>query len=576
MDTEGLATEFQSSIAPLMKLLKGDRLPEERKAQVIQLICERGSADDLAYIYEKAVAPDGYTGEVLQSALQGLENAARTTQVVPRGNLAGLDRFMTSGYRSQNPTVMRTAIRLAGIWKVTRLSGELQTIAHDEDYSMQLRREALDSLANIRPGLARETIRALISNRRPMATRYLGIASLARIDLGEAAALGAQILSGATVADDPAVLIRGFLERENGSNMLARALTETAISPDVAKLSLRTMYADGRSDVALSAVLSEAAGLSTEPISLSQSELDRLVSEVLSKGNPKRGEDIFRRADLSCMKCHAVGRAGGEVGPDLSALGSSSPVDYIVRSILDPEQSVKEDYEAVVLVTGQGDIHAGIVTDENQDRIVLRDAEGTQSIPTREIVRRQEGASLMPTGLTMFLTRPELLDLLRFLSSLGTPGDYAISSVPTIRRWRSMIRVPEDLVRNVPDIQSFRRNVLESTEDAWVPAYAQVSGFLPLDEIRSAPEPSVLVLKGEVDVTVAGEIGLEINSISGTQAWVDAHRLKQQQPFRIQLPRGRHQITLRINRKLRDTEDLRVQVLKVPGSKAEFTVLAGK
>ncbi len=575
LDAEGLA-EPQSSVAALMKLLKGDRLPEERRAQVVQLICERGNADDLTYIYTRAIAPDGYTGNVLQSALQGLENAAKTRKVFPEGNLAGLGRFTTPGKPSQNPVVVRTAIRLAGIWKVSALSDELRTIAHNEDYPAPLRREAIDSLANIRPRVARETIRVLASHNRPIATRYLGVASLARVDLSEAAALAAQLLSQSTADDDPALLIRGFLERENGSDVLARALTGTSIPPDVAKLSLRTMYSDGRSDTALSAVLSEAAGLSTEPISLNQSEMDRLVSDVLSKGNSSRGESIFRQADLSCMKCHAVGRVGGDLGPDLGSLGSSSPVDYIVRSILDPEQSIKEDYEAVVLVTSEGEIHAGIVTDQNQDRIVLRDAEGTRSIATREIKRRQEGASLMPTGLTMFLTRPELLDLLRFLSVLGRPGDYAISSKPTIRRWRTMIRVPEDLAHAIPGAEWFRRNVLESAEDDWVPAYAQISGFLPLDEIRSSPEPSVLVLKGEVDVTVAGEIGLEINSMSGTELWVDAHRLKAQQPFRIQLPRGRHQITLRINRKLRDKENLRVQVPKVPGSTAEFTVVTGK
>ena len=62
----------------------------------------------------------------------------------------------------------------------------------------------------------------------------------------------------------------------------------------------------------------------------------QLIREV-ADGDAARGEDVFRRADLSCLKCHAVSQAGGQIGPDLSALGSTSPVDYIINSIYDPD-----------------------------------------------------------------------------------------------------------------------------------------------------------------------------------------------------------------------------------------------
>ena len=46
--------------------------------------------------------------------------------------------------------------------------------------------------------------------------------------------------------------------------------------------------------------------------------------------------------ELNCIKCHAISGAAGGVGPDLSALGLSSPVDYVVNSILIPDQAIKE------------------------------------------------------------------------------------------------------------------------------------------------------------------------------------------------------------------------------------------
>ena len=41
-------------------------------------------------------------------------------------------------------------------------------------------------------------------------------------------------------------------------------------------------------------------------------------------------------------------------------------------------------------------------------------------------------ASLMPQGITRFLTRSELIDLIRFVGELGKPGPYALRSTPVI------------------------------------------------------------------------------------------------------------------------------------------------
>ena len=49
-------------------------------------------------------------------------------------------------------------------------------------------------------------------------------------------------------------------------------------------------------------------------------------------GDPSRGEEIYRRAQLGCVTCHAIGGAGGKVGPELTSLGASAPLDYIMRA----------------------------------------------------------------------------------------------------------------------------------------------------------------------------------------------------------------------------------------------------
>ena len=56
------------------------------------------------------------------------------------------------------------------------------------------------------------------------------------------------------------------------------------------------------------------------------------MDEVLARGDAARGEQVFRRSDTSCFQCHAIGGAGGQLAPDLRAIGASSPMDYLIDS----------------------------------------------------------------------------------------------------------------------------------------------------------------------------------------------------------------------------------------------------
>src|SRR5256885_271186 len=67
-------------------------------------------------------------------------------------------------------------------------------------------------------------------------------------------------------------------------------------------------------------------------------ELHKLMAAVRESGARPGGEAIYRRADQACSKCHAIGGAGGQVGPDLISLGASAQIDYLVESILEPSK----------------------------------------------------------------------------------------------------------------------------------------------------------------------------------------------------------------------------------------------
>ena len=298
-----------------------------------------------------------------------------------------------------------------------------------------LRGEALDALAAIGGRVGRSQIEALTAPAQPVGTRILAVASLTKLDVDAAAARAAEILAAAPgPGRDLTPLLAAFLNRQGGADVLALAIGRHAVPADSAKLALRAVYALGRADPALVAALSRAAGLSAQTKPLTPTELNQLVAEVAAHGDPARGELIFRRADLNCMSCHSLSKAGGEVGPDLSAIGQTSPSDYIINSILNPDQAIKEQYHTLVVQTSEGQVFQGIVTDKDDQRIVLKEATGApRAVPVASIEDQKPGGSLMPKGLANLMTHAEFVDLVRFLSELGKPGPYAIRTTPTIQ-----------------------------------------------------------------------------------------------------------------------------------------------
>jgi putative heme-binding domain-containing protein len=264
------------------------------------------------------------------------------------------------------------------------------------------------------------------------------------------------------------------------------------------------------------------------------------------------------------MKCHAVAGAAGGVGPELSAVGGSSPVDYLVNSIMVPDQAIKEEFRTKVVLTTDGRAFHGIVADRDDKRLVLREATGElRTIPADEIDDAKDGGSLMPKGLVNFLTRAEFVDLLKFLSELGKPGPYAIHTTPTIQRWRLPKPAPGDAAE-----------ALGAEASRWQPAYALVPGTLPLGEFAAQAGGPVIYLRGEVNVTAAGPVGFRLGSAEGVSAWVDG-REKEGSTFAAELEPGVHALTLRVDTAARKAP-LKIEVVKPAGSSAEFTVVGGR
>jgi quinoprotein glucose dehydrogenase len=147
--------------------------------------------------------------------------------------------------------------------------------------------------------------------------------------------------------------------------------------------------------------------------------------EVLAGGDSQRGMTIFMtRSDLECVRCHKVAGqsdepVGGEVGPELSDVGSRETRTYLLESIVNPDKQIAKGFESVVLATSDGRVHTGILRGEDAKGVRLMTAEGKLlSVPRDSIEERQRGPSAMPKDLAGKLSRTELRDLIEFLANL--------------------------------------------------------------------------------------------------------------------------------------------------------------
>ena len=259
----------------------------------------------------------------------------------------------------------------------------------------------------------------------------------------------------ATPGRDLTPLLAAFLNRQGGADVLARALDRHAPPADSAKLALRAVYCawprrPGDRHHALTR--SRSIRPDQAPHSGRAQPARRRGRRPWRAG---RGESIFV-APTQLHELPLAQQGGRRRRARPGAVGQTSPADYIINSILNPDQSIKEQYHTLVVQTSDGQIFQGIVIDKDDQRIMLKEATGApRVVPVAAIEDQKPGGSLMPKGLANLMTHAEFVDLVRFLAELGKPGPYAIRTLPTIQRWRVLKQAAPALATSIPDTTHF-------------------------------------------------------------------------------------------------------------------------
>ena len=165
---------------------------------------------------------------------------------------------------------------------------------------------------------------------------------------------------------------------------------------------------------------------------------DRLLSDVATSGDARRGALVFHAAHLACLKCHVAGTGQALLGPNLAKMPEgvegAALRSHLVDSVLEPSKVVRPEYRGVTVVDHDGRGVTGVVVRDTAAELVLRDATSPGSeiaIDKSTIDERSDLAvSLMPAGLANLLTgRGQFLDLVAYLEAVASGGASAAAAL---------------------------------------------------------------------------------------------------------------------------------------------------
>jgi putative heme-binding domain-containing protein len=126
----------------------------------------------------------------------------------------------------------------------------------------------------------------------------------------------------------------------------------------------------------------------------------------------------------SCVACHRFSGDGGYSGPDLGSLGNRFTARDMLVAIIEPSQSISEQYLASnITLKGGGSMYGRLIYKNDKEFAVASNAFNLSQVikkPTAEILKIEPSQqSLMPPGMIFAMNEEELKDLMAYLISAG-------------------------------------------------------------------------------------------------------------------------------------------------------------
>lgn len=553
------STGRSDALPPLFAALKSGKLSAEDAAAVLTVA---GDAADAAQAKQMTdMVNDPAMSAHVVGLMDALMKAGSTRAVKPEG----AELIVTAWLASPRVEIQHRATFLAGYWKVESTRATLEGLLTNAATIPPIKDGALRGLTALGGAKTRDLFDKLFTSSTDLGMKSLCIDGLTTVGPAIAAKRAVEFLAAARSGNEATAVLTAFLKNKQLPNVLAKELAGKTIPEAVAIEGVRLVSSRGIQGGLIDA-LRQAGGVKPMDQQLTPEGMAALVEKVKTLGDPARGELVFRRQQLLCFSCHAIGDAGGVLGPNLVSIGASAPVDYLIESMLNPSAKIKEGYHMVIVTKKDGQIVSGGLVQDGNDELVIRDpANQMQKVAKSQIASRIiSPASMMPPGLTASLREDEFIDLISFLSRLGKEGEFKIAPNKYVRTWRTMGTMEQ------ADIDHVRHDGLPNLNDRnhkfpWQVTFSKVSGELPLDELPAAAKMYPWFPKiGQFGLKLVsdGKVKLGFSTTKGIVVVVDGEEIKDLKPeLDLPLKAGSHLVTVLVTREAADLKGLRVELL---------------
>ena len=488
----------------ILSSVESGKIKDDRKVwEVANWMANEGSPNHLEKLLNLATKSSSVSRQ--HAYLNALLNAKKIRKINPSGDLQRVIQFL----ESENDTIWSTATQLAGLWKLEVARPSLELVLKSKQSKQQRKNAAIDSLIAMGGEKTRQFFdQQIVDEQNTYEQKITLIKGQLKLQPNLAAKRAINLLQNIPNTQDSGSVFAAFIGNRGATQAFTNELQGKKLSQNVALKGMQLAESSPTRPKALIAVLQKAGGLKAMKMSLSKDEMITMIERVNMHGNAKRGESVYRRENLQCVACHAIGEVGGVIGPNLVSIGASAPVDYLIESLLEPSKKIKEGYHTNLVTLKNGDSFAGGILSETDSELVIRDLTGKHNRIAKADIGSQiiSPVSLMPVGLTTQLREDEFVDLVRFMNELGKEGKYKTRTNRFARQWEVLpARSPNPGTIHHYGAEMFTQ---EFSGYKWEPFYAMVGGGIPVDEVPVALQrraDKYQVMRTHIEVTKPGK-----------------------------------------------------------------------
>ncbi len=386
--------------------------------QLTQKLAEKQDAEEAASLVIAMVSKPATADPLKQSVLEGLTQALRAD--VRPGWSVSLQTAFERLFQSPNEDLSIAALPLAVRWDTSRrldntvnpllerLIAAIKDVNHAEDQRLKIAQSLL-AVRHVNESILPGILSVLGSNASESLQRGL----LETLGGLPGAKIGAAIIESYPKLNNSlqGAAFTQLMKRGEWALLFLDALQAKKVDPQTigpANLHRLRTHADSKVASRANQIIDELRGPEAK-------EKDALIAKftpaVEKTGNVAKGKELFTQ---NCANCHKFGNDGREVGPVLTGMGAHGPAELLVH-ILDPNRAVEQNYVAISFETKDGESYDGIVAQENNTSVILKNAAGEMEIKKNTIKsRRSTGMSLMPNGFEA-LGEEGLRDILSYI-----------------------------------------------------------------------------------------------------------------------------------------------------------------